>query len=1858
MRMHKPATVLPLRIAQVPLPAYPVLGNIKPGGVLLSGKLASAVDTLKLDTRDMPPSRFKSVRDDISRYSPIPVTRVALRRSEHAYIGIIDSNNEPYIFALNSQGILVKRAPDAEHAWQLFDHYMDAERATALETRRYVAAKEQASLVIKADIKQPGSRGGKFYFDKHGKVRYGKQPMHDHHVHVELPAKHELEGDAAELHKHVRKQNPATVHEARKHIRSWIKDNYSANAKQIDQTTAHMLRYFHEEGALHLHQHDTQPTAQPTKDVPHFFKKREALTRPVLPSPFDAQGTRLLVNGSPVRLSADAEHACYAFAKRFLVNEGTVKGHAEFVRGFEKSLQSMGVPKGTYDYKNFVKRITTEPEKEKAPKSKEQPTPKTHPHLFIKQDGQFVRLSDVRTPAGNFYTGKGKRGTWARALREEDITMNVANGGAPKGWKGKVIFDPTKDYYLTWRHPDTDEIGYVYPSRASAYQRKFEEASKLGLNIDRIREGVVRDIEKSGNSMPERVAALCTYLIDKEHFRVGEESHAEDTGTFGIGSLRVEHVKVDGKHVIFDFPGKKDEPWRRVVDFSKMPEALHIIKSCLAHKHKKDRVWEELGGGWSVDSKVINEYLDGYSKDGVKFTAKMFRTFHANKYMKKMLDTLETLAAEHGWDDATVKKIYKGFKVNDRAGKKLLDMKAPGGGTVRQALGLEENHGAKGKGKAIIGVLPTIATKLGHTVSSCRNSYIDPVLVTPFGAKHGWDERTLGEKKTRDDLPAFEKKHVAKPAKQPKAPASPMKKAGIPSHQELAKASEKLLTKVTQKHADLAPMIDSYKETAIKRRWNVPAEACGNCDRATGEFVSQAPASAGLKKYRFDTFTPEGIARVQKLYGMSDKTIAEMRKRDRKSIKDGHADPEDMFHEVAVTPDGTVIDWTANQFAQSDKTLPVPFVYKIDHTKNSKPHSGIEDEEAYAKALPYGHVAYARHSKTGKLVQVKAKGVKPVQMNTQAPFLVHPDQQPFHPKKNEKDYKVWRTVHDAKPQTYDETVRAIHGAIKHHFGADDEELTDSVVDHFQEEGAMHAPDHEPEDSVDEDDDHIKRDYLKIDHGKYATDIANARSAAHGAVLSAARNAVYEAHGAHLFTAYTERLFRDRKETPYGGFKIDEGVHQLADQAQANVQEEAQRAGDEAERQAGEHADQDIADRRHANEMLRQGLVTFEHIDPTPAEHALERMNDALPKVITQISNAIKQVAPALASFYDVENKFEDEPEHEDVTFERSDVSDPETDLSEILDFMSNYGGDDAVTSDDLEPESVDLPELPDEPSFDGDDEEDAEDDETYQAELAAYNGVIKQRAATLNAARLKYAEQAVTGLSKLETVLKNATATLKARGKEATAAREKLEKDFDEKTGDGSFDDDLVFMNQKEFPQVAKEMNPEEEEDEEIADEGEGDEGDEEEEPQEDARYDDARRAAQTLRDHVRSIIDGDFESAYDGEEVTTGLESAVEQVRTLRKEYASVIKKLSKKKGKVSKAVPIIQRPGVRGGHFHFNTKGKVVYERHITYNAPARSWRGFDDLAFRRVMDEHKHVEVAHKKHVKRLADEMKTLRAKKQIVPKHRRAALQLKINKLRAQQLDHRMVVAAAREQRLRVNKQRAVAKQKFVATQRLASKKKQTATARKRKREMIMPIGVGMGIGTHTIREKPVKPKVKTLERMVYRKDVETDPPVKEAPKVEPAPEQEPKKEPQTAQERAAAASAAKWDPQSRSWVVNGKPMVTPASEKYREAPREVVSYKQKTYEEQVAEEQRKRAYFDASAKRARAKYEALRAAKEAEVVHQKEHAPPPVEEKEAQGMKKRGVLSKLGGLFRRKKDTGTITASFVDSHNIFKVSYL
>ena len=69
------------------------------------------------------------------------------------------------------------------------------------------------------------------------------------------------------------------------------------------------------------------------------------------------------------------------------------------------------------------------------------------------------------------------------------------------------------------------------------------------------------DMSKRG--MPrEKVLATVVSLLDKTLIRVGNGDYAKENGSFGLTTLRMRHLEVEGSELRFHFKGKSGKTWR------------------------------------------------------------------------------------------------------------------------------------------------------------------------------------------------------------------------------------------------------------------------------------------------------------------------------------------------------------------------------------------------------------------------------------------------------------------------------------------------------------------------------------------------------------------------------------------------------------------------------------------------------------------------------------------------------------------------------------------------------------------------------------------------------------------------------------------------------------------------------------------------------------------------------------------------------------------------------------------------------------------------------------------------------------------------------------------------------------------------------------------------------------------------------------------------------------------------------------------------------------------------------------------------------------------------------------------------
>jgi DNA topoisomerase IB len=126
----------------------------------------------------------------------------------------------------------------------------------------------------------------------------------------------------------------------------------------------------------------------------------------------------------------------------------------------------------------------------------------------------------------------------------------------------------------------------------------------------------------------ERVLAAAVRLTDLGFFRSGGDEYAADNGSFGLATIRREHVMCHQGEISFDYVGKSGKRHVQVIADDLASSAVRSLKHRRSWADCDDLLVFRSGGRWhNVTAGDINDYLRDIS--GGDFTAKDFRTWHA-----------------------------------------------------------------------------------------------------------------------------------------------------------------------------------------------------------------------------------------------------------------------------------------------------------------------------------------------------------------------------------------------------------------------------------------------------------------------------------------------------------------------------------------------------------------------------------------------------------------------------------------------------------------------------------------------------------------------------------------------------------------------------------------------------------------------------------------------------------------------------------------------------------------------------------------------------------------------------------------------------------------------------------------------------------------------------------------------------------------------------------------------------------------------------------------------------------------------------------------------------------------------------
>ena len=172
--------------------------------------------------------------------------------------------------------------------------------------------------------------------------------------------------------------------------------------------------------------------------------------------------------------------------------------------------------------------------------------------------------------------------------------------------------------------------------RAAREDEKFERLAVFGRALPRIRARVERDLQApapdaaTDDGLPplprQRVLATLVRLLDSTCVRIGNEAYQRDNGSYGLTTLRNDHVRVRGSRLRLAFRGKGGVPHDVSLEDAHVAE---VVRHCQRLPgHGLFEYHDEDGSRRRIDSADVNRYL--CEAAGQRVSAKDFRTWHGS----------------------------------------------------------------------------------------------------------------------------------------------------------------------------------------------------------------------------------------------------------------------------------------------------------------------------------------------------------------------------------------------------------------------------------------------------------------------------------------------------------------------------------------------------------------------------------------------------------------------------------------------------------------------------------------------------------------------------------------------------------------------------------------------------------------------------------------------------------------------------------------------------------------------------------------------------------------------------------------------------------------------------------------------------------------------------------------------------------------------------------------------------------------------------------------------------------------------------------------------------------------------------
>lgn len=274
-----------------------------------------------------------------------------------------------------------------------------------------------------------------------------------------------------------------------------------------------------------------------------------------------------------------------------------------------------------------------------------------------------------------FYDRKGER------IRDDRTIARLKALAIPPAWRD-VWICPRANGHLQATGIDAKgrkQYRYHADWRALREDNKFSHILVFAAQLPSIRARIDADLARRGLCR-EKVLASVVALLERTLIRVGNDEYARKNNSYGLTTLRPEHVEIGAQTLRFRFTGKSGKAWSLKLSDRRI---ARVARACAEIDGQElFKYVDDDGVVRDVTSGDVNAYLREICAGDV--TAKDFRTWTGTVLAASLLAAGEPCASA-----------------------------AHGKRTVAQAM-------------------KDVARRLGNTPAVCRKSYVHPQIIDAY----------------------------------------------------------------------------------------------------------------------------------------------------------------------------------------------------------------------------------------------------------------------------------------------------------------------------------------------------------------------------------------------------------------------------------------------------------------------------------------------------------------------------------------------------------------------------------------------------------------------------------------------------------------------------------------------------------------------------------------------------------------------------------------------------------------------------------------------------------------------------------------------------------------------------------------------------------------------------------------------------------------------------------------------------------------------------------------------------------------------------------------------------------------------